>query len=178
MLCRMFPVTLRTPRLILRPIAPSDAVPIFDTYAQDPQVTRFLSWRPHIEMAQTEAYIARAIAAHDARTYALTERDGGKLLGAFDIRQAGPGRLGYGYVLARSAWGQGLMTEALTTVADWALRQPDIWRIGDVCDVENRASARVMEKAGMNFEGIARRWMIHPNIGNEPRDCRVYARVR
>jgi len=174
----MFPDTFHTARLILRPIAQSDAVAIFDAYAQDPEVTRFLTWRPHTEIAQTDAYIARVMAAHDARTYTLAERDGGRLLGAFDIRQSGPGRLGYGYVLARSAWGHGLMAEALTAVADWALRQPDIWRIGDVCDIENRASGRVMEKAGMSFEGIARRWMIHPNISNEPRDCRVYARVR
>jgi [ribosomal protein S5]-alanine N-acetyltransferase len=174
----MFPVALRTARLILRPIVLSDAAPIFDTYAQDPEVTRFLTWRPHTAIVQTEAYIARVLAARDTRTYALTERDGGKLLGAFDIRQSGPGRLGYGYVLARFAWGHGLMTEALAAVADWALMQPDIWRIGDVCDVENRASARVMEKAGLSFEGIARRWIIHPNISNEPRDCRVYARVK
>ena len=52
------------------------------------------------------------------------------------------------------------------------------WRIGAVCDVENRASARVMEKAGLEREGILRRWIIHPNVGFEPRDCFSYAMVR
>ena len=70
------------------------------------------------------------------------------------------------------------MTEALRAVADWALAQPGIWRIGDVCDVDNRASARVMEKAGMSCEGRLRRWGIHPCISPEPRDCLSYARVR
>ena len=69
------------------------------------------------------------------------------------------------------------MTEALAEVAGWAMRQDDIWRIGTVCDVENRASARVMEKAGLEREGILRRWIIHPNVGFEPRDCFSYARV-
>jgi RimJ/RimL family protein N-acetyltransferase len=48
------------------------------------------------------------------------------------------------------------MTEALSEVAGWALRQGDIWRIGAVCDVENSASARVMEKSGFEREGVSR----------------------
>jgi [ribosomal protein S5]-alanine N-acetyltransferase len=71
-------------------------------------------------------------------------------------------------VLARPTWGQGLMTEALSEVVGWALRQPGIWRIGDVCDVENLASARVMEKAGLEREGVLRRWGVHPNLGEVP----------
>jgi ribosomal-protein-alanine N-acetyltransferase len=175
---RMFPHVFQTARLILRPIAPADARPIFDGYAQDPEVARFLTWRPHMRIEQTESYVAGCMEASSARTYVLTERGGGKLLGAFDLRSSGPFRLGYGYVLARSSWGQGMMTEALTEVACWALSQPDIWRIGDVCDVENRASARVMEKAGLTCEGVARRWMVHPNVSDEPRDCFSYAKVR
>jgi RimJ/RimL family protein N-acetyltransferase len=100
------------------------------------------------------------------------------LVGTFDVRHTGPGRLGFGYGLARPVWGHGLMTEALTAVADWALAQPEIWRIGDVCDVENAASARVMEKAGLVREGLLRRWGVHPNISDVPRDCFIYAKVR
>ena len=40
------------------------------------------------------------------------------------------------------------MTEALTEVAGWALRQPSIWRIDAVADIENIGSMRVMEKPG------------------------------
>jgi [ribosomal protein S5]-alanine N-acetyltransferase len=70
------------------------------------------------------------------------------------------------------------MTEVLSLAARWAMRQTDIWRIGAVCDVENRASARVMEKAGFAREGILRRWLVHPNISDEPRDCYSYALTR
>ena len=34
-----------------------------------------------------------------------------------------------------------------------------------VCAVENHASARVMEKAGMKREGTLRHWMVFPNLG-------------
>ena len=152
----MFPSHFQTDRLTLRPIAPNDAQPIFDGYAQDPEVTRFLTWRPHCALDDAMAYVQRCMAATTSRTYVLTGLHDQKLIGTFDLRHDRPHSLGYGCVLARSAWGKGLMTEALLEVSRWALLQPAIWRIGDCCDVENHASARVMEKAGMTFEGTAR----------------------
>lgn len=176
----MFPDAFQTARLVLRPIAPRDAGPIFDAYACDSAVTRFLIWRPHQSRSDTEAYIAQCVAAHpgDARTYVLTGREDGAIRGALDLRRAGPHRLEFGYVLARSCWGQGLMTEALAEAVRWALDQPSVFRIGAVCDVENIGSARVMEKAGLLREGLLRRWLVHPNIGDAPRDCFIYARAR
>jgi ribosomal-protein-alanine N-acetyltransferase len=176
----MLPDMFHTARLILRPIAADDAGSIFDSYAQDPTVTRFLIWRPHRSLGDTEAYVAQCIASPPdvSRTYVLTNREDGDLRGAFALRQAAPHRLDFGYVLARSWWGHGLMTEVLTEVVEWALSQPPVFRIGAVCDVENIGSGRVMEKAGLVREGLLRRWLMHPNISNEPRDCFSYARVR
>src|SRR4029077_17381087 len=89
-----FPDASPPPRLILRPISPADAAPIFDTYAQDPDVSRFLTWRPHRTLAETEAYVARCLAApaHLPRTYALVGRQDEEVRGAFDLRQPGPYR--------------------------------------------------------------------------------------
>ncbi len=179
-LAATFPGRFETTRLVLRPLERGDAKAIFEGYAQDAEVTRLLTWKPHAGIADTEAYL-EAYAGPGQRdfvTYALLGRDDMALRGAFDLRDAGHGRVGYGYVLARRWWGQGLMTEALRAVGDWTLAQPGIWRIGDVCDVENRGSARVMEKAGLSCEGRLRRWAVHPNLGPEPRDCLIYARVR
>jgi RimJ/RimL family protein N-acetyltransferase len=176
----MLPDSFHTARLTLRPITRDDGDAIFDSYAQDAEVTRFLTWRPHRSRADTAAYIAHCLAAPSAaaRTYVLTSREDGTVLGAFDLRQPAPHRLDFGYVLGRPWWGQGLMTEVLTEIAGWALRQERVFRIGAVCDVANIGSARVMEKAGLAREGLLRRLMIHPNISDEPRDCFSYARVR
>jgi len=176
----VFPDTFETPRLRLRPIAVGDRDAIFDGYARDGEVTRYLTWRPHGSRADTAAYIAHCIDAPSpvARTYVLTSRDDGIVRGAFDLRLPAPHRLEFGYVLARPMWGQGLMTEALTVIAGWALRQERVFRIGAVCDVDNIASARVMEKAGLAREGLLRRWLIHPNISDEPRDCLSFGRTR
>jgi ribosomal-protein-alanine N-acetyltransferase len=176
----MLPDRFETARLILRPIAPDDAPAILKSYSQDLDVVRFLTWRPHQTAAETEAYIARCIAAPtgQSRTYVLTDRQHRTLLGAFDLRRPEPHRVDCGYVLAGAHWGRGLMTEALVEISAWALRQGGIWRVGAVCDVENLASARVMEKAGLQREGILHRWIIHPNRAPDPRDCFSYALVR
>jgi RimJ/RimL family protein N-acetyltransferase len=176
----MLPDGFQTARLIARPIAPDDSGPIFDTWAQDAEVTRFLTWRPHRSRADTDAYIERCLAMPPAagRVYVLTGREDGTIRGAFELRQPAPHRLDFGYVLARAWWGQGLMTEVLSEVVRWGLRQDGVFRISSVCDVENIGSARVMEKAGLVREGLARRFIIHPNISDEPRDCFGYATVR
>jgi hypothetical protein len=85
----MFPGGLRTARLGLRPIAAQDAGPIFETYAQGPAVTRFLTWRRHQTREDTDAYVARCVAtpAHVSRTDVLADRGSGRVRGAMDLRR-------------------------------------------------------------------------------------------
>jgi len=83
-----------------------------------------------------------------------------------------------GYVLARRQWGYGFMAEAVTPVVDLAFTEPSVFRVGAVCDVDNLRSARVLEKAGFEREGILRSWAVHPNISSTPRDCYSYSKTR
>jgi RimJ/RimL family protein N-acetyltransferase len=94
-----------------------------------------------------------------------------------DVRP-GPHGVELGYVLGRANWNHGYMTEAVQTVTAWLPGQPEIYRVWAVCDVDNSGSARVLEKAGFQREGILRRWTMHPNAGAQPRDCLCYARVK
>mgnify|MGYP001801538475 CR=1 FL=1 len=84
----------------------------------------------------------------------------------------------YGYVLRRQARGPGFASEALRKLVEHAMADPHIYRTFAFCDVENLASTRVMEKVGMQREGVLRRYFVHPNTSDEPRDCFIYARVR
>jgi RimJ/RimL family protein N-acetyltransferase len=97
-------------------------------------------------------------------------------IGMIELRPANPFST-LGYVLRASAWGKGLMTEAVRAVLAAAFQLPDVWRVSAYCDVDNLASARVMDKAGMQLEGRLRRFTMH-NISAEPRDVLVYAKVR
>jgi RimJ/RimL family protein N-acetyltransferase len=173
---------IRTPRLTLRRPRPADAPLVFAGYAQDPEVTRYLAWRPHGDIEETRRHIAACIDTWDGtltRAY-MIDGEGEPAIGAFDLRlRSGPGGVSFGYVLARRCWGRGYMTEVLKAVVERALAQHDVWRVWAFCDIDNLASARVMEKAGLAFEGILRRWAMAPCLDPiAPRDCRCYARVK
>jgi ribosomal-protein-alanine N-acetyltransferase len=159
-------------------MAPEDTGPIFDSYARDPEATRFLTWRPHRNVGDTAAYIAGCIAMSPriARTYVVCED--GAIRGALALHLDDPYRLEVEYALAQSCWGRDLMTAALSEVAHWALAQPRIFRVGAVCDVEDVGGVRVLEQAGFIREALLRRWTVRPNISDQPRDCYSYARVR
>lgn len=174
------PDTIRTERFILRKARMDDAPVIFDAYAQDPEVTRYLVWKPHKSIYETEQFLSACEQLWRTGkdfAYAITLEEDGSLIGMFGLHPMHL-KLEVGYALARPFWGKGYMTEILRTVIDWAFAQPDIYRVQAICDVENIASARVMEKAGMTREGLLRRYILHPNISDEPRDAYLYAVVK
>ena len=83
-----------------------------------------------------------------------------------------------GFLLARTHWRRGLMREAVSAVLDEAFAQTSVWRVDALCDVDNQASARLLDALGFVHEGVLRRHSMHPNMGSEPRDVRVHARLR
>ena len=171
---------IHTERLTLRAPRMDDAAAIFDSYARDPEVTRYLVWTPHRSVAETEEYLRRVTAVEGGDTqyhWAVTERGDDAARGMIALRRNGH-KADFGYVLAREWWGRGYTTEALRAVLAFAFTLPGLYRVWAVCDAENVASARVMEKAGLQFEGVLRRHTVHPNIGPEPRDMRCYALTR
>ncbi len=174
------PEQFETDRLILRKPKTDDAPAIFSAYAQDPEVTRHLTWRPHKSVEETYAIIDKILKLwmdEETYSYAITLKDSGTLIGMIAAHPDGIG-IGIGYVLARLHWGQGYMTEAVRKISEWALGQPDIYRVFATCGVDNLASARVMEKAGMQREGILRKYIIHPNVSDVPSDSYIYAIVK
>lgn len=174
------PESFQTARLLLRKPRLDDAPLIFAAYAQDAEVTRYLSWPPHKAVSDTQAVMERLLAAWQSGTefsWLLFTHAGDELVGAISARPD-EHRIDIGYVLARSHWAQGLMTEALLAVVQWAFTEPSVFRVWAVCDTENPASARVLEKAGLQREGILRQWALHPNISATPRDCYSYAKTR
>ena len=176
----MLPSTITTARLLLRPPAPADAEAIFDTYAQDLEVTRYLIWRPHPDVATTCAFLERCAAGWaegTELTWVVSGRDARDIRGMISLRPS-DFQASIGYVLGRPWWGQGFMAEAARAVVEAALAVPAICRVWAICDYENLASARVMEKIGMQREELLRRGVLHPNVSAEPRDCWLYSRVR
>lgn len=174
------PETIETARLLLRPVTKDDAPAIFEKYGQDTDVGRYLSWSPHKKIEDTHAYLTRCVNSWNERSsfpWALIRKEDNEFTGMLEA-SVDKHKMNLGYVLAQSEWGKGYMPEAVRAVIDWAMTENDIYRIWAVCDIENTASARVMEKVGMEREGVLRRWLRHPNISDEPRDCYCYSIVK
>lgn len=174
------PERIETERLVLRIPSVADAETIFNSYAQDSEVTRYLIWRPHQNIYETEGFLADCAAAWECNVqfpYVITFKQSGAVIGMIEIR-INDFKADVGYVVSRQHWGKGVATEALRSLVEWALRQESIYRVWALCDVENLASERVLEKVGMQREGVLRRQIVHPNISDEPRDCYCYAAVK
>jgi RimJ/RimL family protein N-acetyltransferase len=171
------PRTFESQRLKLRPPLPEDAELIFAAYAQDPEVVKYLIWRPHTDVSQTRDFIRHCREGRDSGTafpYVILRKEDGRLLGMVELRFGGHD-VNLGYVLAKAYWGQGIMSEALQALVGWAQAENGIAKVWATCDVENLASARVMEKVGMKREGILPKHTLHPNISAEPRDAYCYS---
>lgn len=155
------PIELTGERVILREFRLGDA-PRVHQYASDLEVVRYMPWGPNNE-EQTAEFIERSLASQDEEPrvsfeFAVTLRDGGKLIGGSGIRLSGPAnRSGdMGYCLRRDAWGQGYGTETARLLVTFGFEDLDLHRIWATCDAENVASAQVLEKVGMTREGHMR----------------------
>ena len=174
------PEIIEAERLLLRKPRLSDAPAVFEGWARHPEVTRFLTWRPHQSVDQSVALLQKSIANWDGETnfrYLLEIRGSGCLAGMIELRMEAF-KMSFGYTGARDQWGKGYMTEAARASVQWAFLQPPLFRVYATTDLENVPSQRVLEKAGMIREGILRKESVHPNISDVPRDCYMYAIVR
>ncbi len=175
----------RAPRIeldgfVLRKPELKDAAAIFRNYTQDQEVTRYLVWTPHRSPQDSEDWIRHCIDKFDPETnfsYVIAENGTDEAIGMIGAKISGHQAV-VGYVLAQRFWGRGIMTQALTAMVEELLSRPSVYRAYALHDVDNPASGRVMEKAGMVYEGLLRRAGVHPNISDEPRDSKLFARTK
>ncbi|MEK8034450.1 GNAT family N-acetyltransferase [Ideonella sp. DXS29W] len=163
----------------LRRSTVADAQAVFDV-AHDPEVMRYMDWPAHRSVADARAYlegVAGRWVAGSEYHWVIEPRSGGPLVGCIATRVQGHAA-DFGYFVARAAWGQGVATAAGRLLVDWLERQPSVLRIWATTDADNLASARVLEKLGLQKEGVLRLATWRPNLGGRPRDTAIYARCK
>jgi [ribosomal protein S5]-alanine N-acetyltransferase len=174
------PERIETERLILRRPRAEDIEPIFRRYANDVDVTHWLSWPRHESLEDTRKFLEFSDAEWQrwpAGPYLVESRADGVLLGGAGFGFETLYRASTGYVFARDSWGKGYATEALQTAVDVA-RGIGLIRLYALCHTDHLASQRVLEKCCFTREGILRRHSELPNLKrNEPCDVFCYSLI-
>ncbi|MBK8012582.1 MAG: GNAT family N-acetyltransferase [Deltaproteobacteria bacterium] len=166
---------IRTSRLLLRPIGPAD-VELLWPHVAEPELSKYMTWDPHEDRAETAAFIASELAAADRGTGHcwVLEHDGAfaGVIGLHGIvaytRAWRRDHAELGYWCAPPLQGRGLMTEAGRAVLGCAFEVLGLHKVSVGCISENAASKRVIEKLGFRFLGEQRdhcfrfgRWWNH-----------------
>jgi len=162
----------QTEHFLIRPIRKDDAEFMFEHWTQDLDIVKYLTWKPHQTIDDTCSYIESCIEnwEQDSFTWLIETKNDNRIIGSFAARRNSH-KLDIGYLLLKDFRNKGYMTEVIESFVEAAFKIEGILRIAAVCDVENLASKRAMEKAGLSYEGLLKRWLVAPNISEFPRDC-------
>ncbi|HVF38372.1 MAG TPA: GNAT family N-acetyltransferase [Gemmatimonadaceae bacterium] len=151
---------LQTLRLVLRPFTYSDA-PLVQTHVSDRRVADTTLNIPHpYPPGGAEEWISRheaAWMAGEGATYAIIRRADATLLGAIALGLSPQNSAAeLGYWIAVPYWNQGFCTEAGIALLNFAFTDFGLNRIQARHLVRNPSSGRVMQKLGMQLEGVHR----------------------
>ena len=151
---------LSTVRLTLRSFAPEDAESCLHNWTADKEIYRYLSAQPQTAEEVREWLSSADEAYADPRTYywAIEETRSGEVIGELFVDDFGTSSrwCEVDWKIGPAFQGKGYATEAARAVLEYLIREVGFHRIEAKCCVENTASERVMQKLGMNKEGILR----------------------
>ena len=162
------PIT--TLRLTLRPLAQADVPALFRVHS-DPKAMRYWSAPVWQDDERGRAMLARDQdqSETDHLRLGIELKTTGELIGTcslFDISEQCR-RAELGYMLVSSAWGQGLMQEALRAFLDFAFTELKLNRIEADTDPRNERSARLLEQLNFVKEGCFReRWIVDGEVSD------------
>lgn len=152
---------LATDRLILRRFTIDDVQEMYDNWASDPEVTKYLTWPPHASADVTNMLLSDWVSRYDSPDYynwAIVLTETGSVIGNISVVRLHEDleAATIGYCMSRKYWGRGIMPEVLGEVIAFLFDEVGLNRIDAQHDTNNPKSGRVMLKAGMKFEGIRR----------------------
>ena len=146
-----------TKRLELSLLRVADVEDVY-RYGRDPEVSRNTSWPTHLSIKDAQDYVSVVVASDSdlpgllRHTWAIRRHEDARVIGAIDLVQDNDLLAHTDYVLARSCWNQGFMTEAVQAVVSWGFnRLHALQRIRSGCLAANVGSWRVLEKSGFRL---------------------------
>lgn len=153
---------IETERLILRDASVDDAEDMFE-YAKLEEVTKYLSWKPHLSVKDSEEILdTLSKEAKEKDSYvlkAIVLKENNKMIGTIDARIFGDGLKDaeFGYCLNPKYWNKGYMSEALKAFIQALHKEHGVENVFGSFERENIASKRVMQKNEMYYYETVRR---------------------
>ena len=151
-------------------------------YVSDSEVARHTTWEPYDSVEQATGFLRFVIECYERgepANWGVVLRESGRLIGMCGF-MAGSWEPEYasaslGYAIAREHWGRGLTPEAVRAAIAFGFGELALNRIEARCIAENTTSERVMQKAGLSYEGTLRNYMFRKGAY---RDYKVYSILR
>ena len=131
----------------------SDAQDMFDNWASDPEVAKYLSWSPHESVEVTKQLLTlweKQIDDPGVIRFGIVHKEDRKVIGTIDIVRYIEGQPEIGYCLSRAYWRQGIMTEAATAVIN-RLKILGFTKVYISAAEANIASNKTIQKLGLKF---------------------------
>ena len=152
---------IETSRLILRPFRLEDAQAMYENWASDPEVTKYMTWPTHFGVEISSMVLSDWTSHYAEENYyqwAIVLKELGQPIGSISVVRFHDriGKAEVGYCVGKAWWHRGIMTEALGAVIRFLLHKVGFNRVEACHDPNNPSSGKVMAKCGMRFEGTQR----------------------
>lgn len=153
---------LETDRLILRRFVREDAAAMYQNWASDGEVTKYLMWPTHESIEVSKSITEEWVNSYSDESYyqwAIVLKDNGdEPIGSIGVVEMNENTsmVHIGYSIGRTWWHKGITSEALKAVMDFLFDTVGVNRIESRHDPRNPYSGKVMEKCGMKYEGTLR----------------------
>lgn len=153
--------TIETERLILRRFQAEDAQAMFDNWASDTEVTKFLTWPTYQNVDWAVGYIQSLQTSYDNDdfySWIIELKEAGEPIGSIGVvnMNESVNSVEIGYCIGRKWWHKGITSEAFAAVIKFLFDNTDVNRIEAKHDTRNANSGRVMKKCGLQYEGTLR----------------------
>ena len=133
---------------------------MFCNWANDAEVTKYLTWPPHGTVDVTKNVIANWIEGYQKDDYyqwMIVLKETNEPIGSIMANTVGRAESAHiGYCIGKAWWHQGIMTETLKAVMDFLFDKVGFHRVEAMHDSNNPHSGGVMKKSGMRYEGTLR----------------------
>lgn len=172
---------LETNKFILRPFILSDAEDMYYTWACDKEVARYLTWTEHCNINKTNMVVTLWINAYKNKEFynwAIEDKLTGNVIGSINLMNVDNynENCEVGYCIGQNFWNQGIMTEVLRIILDFAFKVVEFERITARRHINNIASGMLLKKCKFVYEGTLRK-IIKDNKGDFV-DCKYYSLLK